>query len=1212
MPRVLNLCLSLAILTCLLPFSTLGQTNKKYQGLLWEISGNGLENPSYLYGTMHVSRKVAFHLSDSVFNALYKADVIALESDPGLWMDESNSVQANKDMEIWKSGVKATADNIYNNFTKDPFTKEHLLQILVQNNYMINGLLYRSVSTFQEFEENTYLDLFFYQAGKKLGKEVIALENTEETEALIQKAYEPDKKKKKTYTPSYTLNFSDRLDDAYRSGDLDMIDSISTLTAISDRYLEYFLYKRNEIHAEGMDSLMQTGQVVFGGVGAAHLPGKNGVIEMLREMGYELRPVRHQVSGVSTDEWNKIEELEYPRTFTKVWSEDSAYSFAAPHHFYYFNMGDYTENMYPDMANGSFYTIRRLPTHSPLFDRDEEYVIKVIDSMLYEYIPGKILTRESIETNGIKGYDITNRTRKGDLQHYRIYVTPLEILLFKLNGTGDYILNSKVEEEFYNSIDLKGYTKEKWSKYVSPGGEYTLETPLPLNGYQNTLHNQSEVQMFIRETGDYYAFGRMGYSDDYLEEDTFELAEVIRNLSKELDAELISAKHKVEKGYPVYEAKYKTESGKYLFVKTRLKGPAYYYQLVLKEDKAYPKRFFESFEFTAPKYEMKFREFTDTLIQFTSVILDEPYHYKPYYKNFMSYGYGYGFYGDTDFEKYQTTSKSSNYFSGNTYEKISVYTYIYGRYAQSESLDSLVKDIEEDIKLRIGDDVEFSDKQFSEIDGDKIWDYVITRENCSRSLRYKVVFSGDRLYKLLATFDNKTGPTPFIDSFYSNFKPIRHTEGWDLFETKSKYFFEDLGGEDSILNEFALNYGYLIDFEAEDVPRLQDIYDTLDDKIESEAELKSSLRWEISTKDHPLSHAFVEKEFHEHEDDANTQLALLFYLSTKEDSNSVAQIKKLLIEYTPLINSTYNNYIVQMFSSLEDSLELAVDLYPELLQLTRYPEYKSRIYKLLANIFDEALMNEDMLGVEVNSLMRDGKDAIKRKLASEGGTNYTYTSYATKELVTSYEESTTELISLARVIAQLDTSDRVNYFFDKFYTSTDVEELMNCLMIRLDNELPVHDSLWKKLEEDTAIYANLYFNLLERNALHLIKDHSGNEEFFISSLLYQGEYKEDSIHFIKKVYIDDKEHPGNIYFFKRKSEEDIEWHMDFIGPIPEKLAELDLDILDYKVSSSYQTKYLDDKSLMKDVDAVVDYFRLKNRPRALSNRYNYTNYGGMF
>src|SRR5436305_9715947 len=61
---------------------------KKYPSLLWEITGNGLKKPSYLFGTMHVSSKMVFHLSDSFYLALKNADVVALETDPGTWQDD--------------------------------------------------------------------------------------------------------------------------------------------------------------------------------------------------------------------------------------------------------------------------------------------------------------------------------------------------------------------------------------------------------------------------------------------------------------------------------------------------------------------------------------------------------------------------------------------------------------------------------------------------------------------------------------------------------------------------------------------------------------------------------------------------------------------------------------------------------------------------------------------------------------------------------------------------------------------------------------------------------------------------------------------------------------------------------------------------------------------------------------------------------------------
>src|SRR5574339_856936 len=65
--------------------------NKKYPSLLWEISGNGLKKPSYLFGTMHVSSKVAFHLSDSFYAAIKNTDVVALETNPETWQEDMNN-----------------------------------------------------------------------------------------------------------------------------------------------------------------------------------------------------------------------------------------------------------------------------------------------------------------------------------------------------------------------------------------------------------------------------------------------------------------------------------------------------------------------------------------------------------------------------------------------------------------------------------------------------------------------------------------------------------------------------------------------------------------------------------------------------------------------------------------------------------------------------------------------------------------------------------------------------------------------------------------------------------------------------------------------------------------------------------------------------------------------------------------------------------------
>ena len=60
-----------------LAYSQVVDVNKQ---LLWEISGNGLKEKSYLFGTLHSNDKRIFDLSDSVYYALDKANLIILEA----------------------------------------------------------------------------------------------------------------------------------------------------------------------------------------------------------------------------------------------------------------------------------------------------------------------------------------------------------------------------------------------------------------------------------------------------------------------------------------------------------------------------------------------------------------------------------------------------------------------------------------------------------------------------------------------------------------------------------------------------------------------------------------------------------------------------------------------------------------------------------------------------------------------------------------------------------------------------------------------------------------------------------------------------------------------------------------------------------------------------------------------------------------------------
>jgi len=236
-------------------FSQIKIKNKKYPSLLWEISGNGIKKPSYLFGTMHISSKVVFNLADSFYMGIRNANVVALETNPESWQEDMSKYDL--------STNNYNPDGRYGNFDRLPndYLSIHTLefgkyekkieQALYSNPAVINNLLYRTYGDFSsDFEENTYLDMYIYQVGKKWGKKVAGVENYGESMKLMMEAYKDAAKDKNRRERSYDAEngFSaDKLQEAYRTGNLDLLDSLNKLQSFSNAFDEKFLYRRNEI-----------------------------------------------------------------------------------------------------------------------------------------------------------------------------------------------------------------------------------------------------------------------------------------------------------------------------------------------------------------------------------------------------------------------------------------------------------------------------------------------------------------------------------------------------------------------------------------------------------------------------------------------------------------------------------------------------------------------------------------------------------------------------------------------------------------------------------------------------------------------------------------------------------------------------------------------------------------------------------------------------
>ncbi|MFM2202019.1 MAG: hypothetical protein RL040_1219, partial [Bacteroidota bacterium] len=177
----------------------------QYQSLMWKVSGKNLHEPSYLYGTMHISSKLAFQLGDPFYNAIQAADVVALELEPEAWLD---ALFNDSQLAAWLDGSQQV-DEFYDEFVGDSplpplsgFWKlgsglspdQRVREVLTYEPDILNYLMFRysDGNAMTDFEEETWLDMHIYQTAKKMGRETFGLETYAESDEFIRKATAED------------------------------------------------------------------------------------------------------------------------------------------------------------------------------------------------------------------------------------------------------------------------------------------------------------------------------------------------------------------------------------------------------------------------------------------------------------------------------------------------------------------------------------------------------------------------------------------------------------------------------------------------------------------------------------------------------------------------------------------------------------------------------------------------------------------------------------------------------------------------------------------------------------------------------------------------------------------------------------------------------------------------------------------------------------
>jgi uncharacterized protein YbaP (TraB family) len=262
------------------------------QSLLWKIECETCPGTSYLYGTMHVKDSRAFQFSDSLLPAIESCELFALE----VAMDSINPFSF---MSVMMLPPGKTLRNYYSKkkykIVEKKFKEKTGKSLAFFNKmkpFFIQSMLSEKVI---DNKEKDFLDLHLYNLAKEKNKKMVGLENIQDQINALN--YIPIKEQAKNLYEALTKNHSEdeklmqEMIENYAKADLNALYELIKKTEYKDDFLKKLLDDRNITMANRFAEYAQK-NTIFGAIGAGHLPGNQGVLQLLKNKGFQVSPVK--------------------------------------------------------------------------------------------------------------------------------------------------------------------------------------------------------------------------------------------------------------------------------------------------------------------------------------------------------------------------------------------------------------------------------------------------------------------------------------------------------------------------------------------------------------------------------------------------------------------------------------------------------------------------------------------------------------------------------------------------------------------------------------------------------------------------------------------------------------------------------------------------------------------------------------------------------
>lgn len=261
------------------------------KGLLWKVSGNGLEKPSYIFGTLHLICTSDFYVFGGIDEKLAESDRLVLEldlTDPTLMIELQREMFMDNDTQL--SDLIAKPDyELLETFFVDSFGMDMSFLSRFQPYFLITMLYPHMLGCIPKSYEQ-----FFITQAMQREIEIMGLETLQEQLHVFDALSYNDQAE---FLMEFLKNFDDKRKEFQQMLEMYLNQDLAGLWQIilnaqtdNEEFNRRLLYDRNHRWIASITALMREGPV-FIAVGAGHLPGRYGILKMIEDEGFTVERV---------------------------------------------------------------------------------------------------------------------------------------------------------------------------------------------------------------------------------------------------------------------------------------------------------------------------------------------------------------------------------------------------------------------------------------------------------------------------------------------------------------------------------------------------------------------------------------------------------------------------------------------------------------------------------------------------------------------------------------------------------------------------------------------------------------------------------------------------------------------------------------------------------------------------------------------------------